>query len=65
LRFSGGYAKDVTPYSEFLWAEALRRRIGKKMARDDFDEALRLALEFAESGEASFLPGWCGPHERS
>jgi hypothetical protein len=35
------------------------------VARDDFDEALRLALEFAKSGEASFLPGWCGPHERS
>jgi hypothetical protein len=35
----------------------LRRRIGKKVARDDFDEALRLALEFAKSGEASFLPG--------
>ena len=51
LRFSGGYAKDVTPYSEFLWAEALRRRIGKKVARDDFDEALRVALEFAKSGE--------------
>ena len=65
LRFSGGYAKDATPYSEFLWAEALRRRISKKLARDDFDEALRLALEFAKSGEASFLPGWCGPHERS
>ncbi len=62
LRFSGGYAKDVTPYSEFLWAEALRRRIAKKVARDDFDEALRVALEFAKSGEASFL-GWCGLHE--
>jgi hypothetical protein len=64
LRFSGGYAKDTTPYSEFLWADALRRRVGRKTANDDFNEALRQALEFAKSSEASFLPGWCGPHER-
>jgi hypothetical protein len=65
LRFSGGYAKDTTPYSEFLWADALRRRIPRKTADGDFKEALRLALEFAKSSEASYLPGWCGPQERS
>lgn len=64
LRFSGGYAKDTTPYSEFLWADALRPRIERKLAQDDFEKALEQALEFAKSKEASYLPGWCGPHER-
>jgi hypothetical protein len=27
LRRTGGFAKDTTPYSEFLWADFLRRRI--------------------------------------
>ena len=27
LRRKGGYAKDTTPFSEFLWADFLRRRI--------------------------------------
>ena len=26
LRRVGGYAKDTTPFSEFLWADFLRRR---------------------------------------
>lgn len=62
LRFAGGFAKDTTPFSEFLWADALRRRVPRKIAENDFDEGLRLALEFAKSADASFLPGWCGPH---
>jgi hypothetical protein len=64
LRFSGGFAKDLTPYSEFLWADALRRRVDRKIASDDFKEAVAQALAFAKSSEASYLPGWCGPHER-
>ncbi|MBA2124979.1 chromosome partitioning protein ParB [Hyphomicrobium methylovorum] len=62
LRFAGGFAKDTAPFSEFLWADALRRRVPRKIAENDFDEGLRLALEFAKSADASFLPGWCGPH---
>ncbi len=62
LRLEGGYAKDTTPFSEFLWADALRRRIKPKDVEGDFKAALRRALDFAKSPEASFLPGWCGPH---
>lgn len=54
LRRAGGFAKVATPYSEFLWADFLRRRIKDMEA---FDEALVLA----RSREASFLPGWTGP----
>jgi hypothetical protein len=65
LRFAGGYAKDATPFSEFLWADALRRRVDTKTAKNDFETALQKALEFAKSPAAGYLPGWCGPHARS
>jgi hypothetical protein len=61
LRQSGGFAKDTTPFSEFLWADFLRRRIKPKMLDDDFPDALVRALKLAKSGEADYLPGWCGP----
>src|SRR5262249_20861564 len=31
LRRAGGFAKDTTPFSEFMWADFLRRRIKRKM----------------------------------
>ena len=61
LRRSGGYAKDTTPFSEFLWADFLRRRIKRKMVEDDFDRALEKALDLARGHDAGYLPGWCGP----
>jgi hypothetical protein len=64
LHFAGGFAKDATPFSEFLWADALRRRVDAKTAGNDPEAALEQALTFAKSGAASYLPGWCGPHPR-
>src|ERR1700719_2746535 len=61
LRRAGGFAKDTTPFSEFLWADFLRRRIKRKLAERDFDRALITAMKFAKSQEAIYLPGWCGP----
>ncbi len=61
LRRAGGFAKDTTPFSEFLWAEFLRRRVKRKLVERDFDRALEKALQLAKSIEADFLPGWCGP----
>ena len=61
LRRRGGFAKDTTPYSEFLWADFLRRRLKRKQVDADFDGALEQALQFAHGGEADYLPGWCGP----
>jgi hypothetical protein len=61
LRQAGGYAKDTTPFAEFLWADALRRRMKRKNVEADFEHAIIKALEFAKSKDASFLPGWCGP----
>jgi hypothetical protein len=61
LRRAGGFAKDTTPFSEFLWADFLRRRMKRKIVEDDFDHAVEKALEFAKSKDAGYLPGWCGP----
>ena len=43
------------------WADFLRRRIKRKHVDDNFSDALVRALKLAKSGEADFLPGWCGP----
>ena len=61
LRRAGGFAKDTTVFSEFLWADTLRRRMARKTLEKDFDAALREALVFAKSQDANYLPGWCGP----
>jgi hypothetical protein len=61
LRRLGGYAKDTTPFSEFLWADFLRRRIKRDEAEKHFDSAAREALKLARSKEADYLPGWSGP----
>ncbi len=60
LRRVGGFAKDTTPFSEFLWADFLRRRLKRKMVETDFDWALGQALKLARSEDANYLPGWCG-----
>ncbi len=61
LRQSGGFAKDVTPFSEFLWADFLRGQIKRSKLDDDFEKALAKALILAKSKAADYLPGWCGP----
>jgi hypothetical protein len=61
LRRAGGFAKDTTPFSEFLWAEFLRKHMKRKVVEDHFEHALKKALELAKSLDADYLPGWCGP----
>jgi len=61
LRRAGGFAKDTTPFSEFLWADFLRRRMKRKDVERDFERAVEEALELAKSDAADYLPGWCGP----
>ena len=63
LRRVGGFAKDTTPFSEFLWADYLRRRIKRKRIEKDFSHALEQALTLAKSRDADYLPGWCGAVE--
>jgi hypothetical protein len=63
LRRAGGYAKDDTPYSEFLWADFLRHRIKPALVNGDFATAVQRALKLARASEATYLPGWAGPHD--
>jgi hypothetical protein len=61
LRRVGGFAKDTTPFSEFLWADYLRRRLSRKGVEQNFDKSLERALALAKDKAAIYLPGWCGP----
>ena len=61
LRRAGGFAKDTTPFSEFLWADFLRRKMSRKSVDENFPKSLEKALGFAKSKDAIYLPGWCGP----
>ncbi|MCJ2007735.1 ParB-like protein [Methylobacterium sp. HMF5984] len=61
LRRAGGFAKDTTPFSEFLWADYLRRHIKPKRVENDFSAALEEAMALAKAPETNYLPGWCGP----
>lgn len=56
----GGCAKSARPFSEFLWADFLRRRIDKDLVEESFDKAAAKAMALARSEEARSLPGWTG-----
>jgi len=64
LRLRGGFSKDTTPFSEFLWADFLRRRIGRRLVARHFARALTRAMKLAKGEDAGYLPGWCGRLER-
>jgi len=59
-RKAGAFAKDISPYSEFLRADYFRRSIGMPQLKQSMAAALDLALELARKHEASYLPGWVG-----
>ncbi|KVK94961.1 chromosome partitioning protein ParB [Burkholderia ubonensis] len=60
LRTAGGYAKDATPFSEFLWADYLRLHVTPDQIRKNFDKALDAAMKRAHEQDARYLPGWSG-----
>ena len=53
LRRAGGFAKDLTPFSEFLWADFLRGQMKPKMVEKDFEAALEKGLRLAKSPDAA------------
>lgn len=60
LRSAGGYAKDSSPFAEFLWADYLRPHVTRAQIRKDMTLALREAQGLARSPLARYLPGWSG-----
>ena len=59
-RKAGAFAKDITPFSEFLWADFFRSRIPKPSLAKDWDRVVRIATQLAGHPDASYLPGWVG-----
>ena len=64
VRRAGGFVKSAAPYSEFGWADFLRRQIPRAALDADFDQAVGTALALAISPAAAHLPGWLGPGDR-
>ncbi len=60
LRRIGGFDKVKVPYSEFAWADFLRRRLDRRALERDFDGALQAALGLSGGEAARALPGWRG-----
>ena len=58
LRRAGGFAKESAPFSEFAWADFLRRRVSYDLVEWDFEGALGEALILAKTPVARDLPGW-------
>jgi hypothetical protein len=58
VKRAGGYAKHEAPFSEFRWADFLRRRIQQELVEQDFGRALAIAMHLAQGTDAAALPGW-------
>lgn len=61
LRRSGAYIKTDGPYSEFGWADHLRRHLTAEQVRQDFSAALTVAQGLARAPGARGLPGASRP----
>ena len=60
LRRAGGFAKDTTPFSEFLWADFLRRKMSRKSVEDNFDKAIEKASASRRARTRSICPAGAG-----
>jgi hypothetical protein len=60
VRRAGGFPKDATPFSEFLWADFFRRRVPVREVKSDLAAAVQAALPWCHSAAAAHLPGWSG-----
>lgn len=58
VRQAGGFVKDGTPFSEFLWADFLRCKLSLQSVETDFQKAVEQALILAKTTQAAYLPGW-------
>jgi hypothetical protein len=58
LRRVGGFDKVKVPYSEFAWADFLRRRLDRGALERDFAGVLQAALRLSGGEAARALLGW-------
>jgi hypothetical protein len=57
MRRVGGHTKKRTPFNDFLWADFFRQRISRNLVDDDFELALREALELVRNGASVGFTG--------
>lgn len=62
-RNQGAYAKENTPFAEFMWADYFRLHIKLKTIENSMAKAVEQALDLAKNPTASYLPGWSGSKE--
>jgi hypothetical protein len=60
VREAGGYAKETTPFSEFIWADYFRPMFKARDIRSNWHKCLDAATALAREHDAHFMPGWCG-----
>lgn len=60
VRRAGGFVKDGTLFSEFLWVDFLRCQLSRQSVEADFQKAVERALVLAKTKQAAYLPGWSG-----
>lgn len=61
VRKAGGYAKDARHYTEFIWADYLRKQFRARDIRHHWKRTVEEAVTLARQHDAHFMPGWCGP----
>lgn len=60
VRSAGGFAKDTTPFAEFLWASYFRERLDKRELATDLQSSIARGVAMARIADARYLPGWSG-----
>lgn len=60
VRNAGGYAKETTPFTEFIWADYFRNSFSAREIRKHWQRSLKRAVALARNHDAHFMPGWCG-----
>ena len=60
VRKAGGYAKETTPFGEFIWADYFRTIFKAHQIQSEWRKCLDAATAFAREHDAHFMPGWCG-----
>jgi hypothetical protein len=60
VKEQGGYKKTDVVFSEFTWAEFFRKNLKIHPVFDDWDRAVKLAMDLAGSPACSKLPGYLG-----
>ena len=58
VRKRGGFKKSTRPFSEFRWADFFRTRIAQELVEQDYEKAVRRALQLARTRHARALPGY-------